>query len=72
MKIVGTSSNGRSQENIFYSNTNRGRSKGGKTSFQGWHGRSHGGHHQHENQPHGSGWRNFRGRENHGGNHRGQ
>jgi len=33
MRIVGTSSNGGSQENAFYSNTNRGRGKGGKTSF---------------------------------------
>jgi hypothetical protein len=32
MKVVGTSSNGGSQENVFYSNTNRGR--GGKTSFR--------------------------------------
>jgi hypothetical protein len=31
MRIVGTSSNGGSQENAFYSNTNRGRSRGGKT-----------------------------------------
>jgi hypothetical protein len=45
MKIVGTSSNGGSQESAFYSNINRGRGrgrgrgggrgKGGKTSFQG-------------------------------------
>jgi hypothetical protein len=33
MRIVSTSSNGRSQENEFYSNTNRGRGRGGKTSF---------------------------------------
>jgi hypothetical protein len=33
MRIVGTSSNGGSQKNAFYSNTNRGRGKGGKTSF---------------------------------------
>ncbi len=50
MKIVGTSSNRASQENVFYSNTNRGRGKGGKSSFQNWHGSSHNGHHQHENQ----------------------
>jgi len=52
MRIVGTSSNGGSQENAFYSNTNRGRSRGGKTSFRGRHGSSHGGHHQHEGQAH--------------------
>ncbi len=45
MKIVGTSSNGGSQENVFYSNTNRNRGGGGKTSSQGRHGNSHGGHH---------------------------
>jgi hypothetical protein len=45
MRIVGTSSNGGSQESAFYSNTNRGRGRGGKTSFQGRHGSSHGGHH---------------------------
>jgi hypothetical protein len=33
MRIVGTSSNGGSQESDFYSNTNRGRGRGGKTSF---------------------------------------
>jgi len=33
MRIVGTSSNGGSQESAFYSNTNRGRGRGGKTSF---------------------------------------
>jgi hypothetical protein len=32
MKIVGTS-NGGSQESVFYSNTNKGRGRGGKTSF---------------------------------------
>ncbi len=52
MRIVGTSSNGGSQESAFYSNTNRGRGKGGKTSFQGRHESSHGGHHQHEGQTH--------------------
>ncbi len=33
MRVVGISSNGGSQESAFYSNTNRGRSRGGKTSF---------------------------------------
>ncbi len=33
MRIVGTSSNGTSQESVFYLNTNRGRGGGGKTSF---------------------------------------
>jgi len=33
MRIIGTSSNGGSQESAFYSNTNRGRGRGGKTSF---------------------------------------
>jgi hypothetical protein len=32
MKIVGTSSNGGSQENVFYSNTNKSKGRGGKTS----------------------------------------
>jgi hypothetical protein len=52
MRIVGTSSNGGSQESAFYSNTNRGRGRGrgGKTSFRGRHESSHGGHHQHEGQ----------------------
>jgi hypothetical protein len=45
MRIVGTSSNGGSQENVFYSNTNRGRGRGGKTSFRGRHRSSHGEHH---------------------------
>ncbi len=35
MRIVGTSSNGGSQENAFYSNINRGKGRGGKTSFRG-------------------------------------
>jgi hypothetical protein len=35
MRIVGTSSNGGSQENAFYSNSNRGRGRGPKTSFRG-------------------------------------
>ncbi len=33
MRVVSTSSNGRSQKNAFYSNSNRGRSRGVKTSF---------------------------------------
>jgi hypothetical protein len=33
MRVVGTSSNGGSQESAFYSNTNRARSRGVKTSF---------------------------------------
>jgi hypothetical protein len=62
MRIVSTSSNGGSQENAFYSNTNRGRGRGrgGKTSFRGRHESSHGGHHQHEGQAHGGGRGNFR------------
>jgi hypothetical protein len=48
MRIVGTSSNGGSQENAFYSNFNKGKSRGGKTSFQGRHGSSHGGHQQYD------------------------
>jgi len=83
MRIVGTSSNGRSQENVFYSNINRGRgrSRGGKTSFRGRHKSSHGGHHQHEGQAHGGGRGNFGGRRSRGsrgghggcgGSHRGQ
>jgi hypothetical protein len=55
MRVVGTSSNGGSQENAFYSYTNRGKSRGDKTSFRGRHGSLHGGHHQHEGQPHGGG-----------------
>jgi hypothetical protein len=35
MKLVGTSSNGGSQESAFYSNSNRGRGRGAKTSFRG-------------------------------------
>jgi hypothetical protein len=64
MRIVGTSSNGRSQESAFYSNTNRGRGRGrgGKTSFRSRHRSSHGGHHQHEGQAHGGGRGNFGGR----------
>jgi hypothetical protein len=63
MRIASTSSNGRSQENALYSNTNRSKGRGGKTSFQGRHGSSHGGR------------RNFRGRGSHGGcggSHQGQ
>jgi hypothetical protein len=48
MRVVGTSSNGGSQENVFYSNSNRGRGRGVKSSFRGRHESSHGGHHQHE------------------------
>jgi hypothetical protein len=33
MKVVGTSSNGGSQESALYSNSNRGRGRGAKTSF---------------------------------------
>jgi len=33
MRIIGTSSNQGSQESAFYSNTNRGKGRGGKTSF---------------------------------------
>jgi len=75
MKFVGTSSNGGSQESAFYSNSNRSRDKGVKTSFRGRHGSSHGGHHQHEGQFHGGGRGNFRGRGSRGGrggSHRGQ
>ncbi len=74
MRVVGTSSNGGSQESAFYSNSNRGRGRGAKTSFQGRHGSSHGGHHQHEGQSHGGGRGNFRGRGSRGGrarSHRG-
>jgi len=62
VRIVSTSSNGGSQENVFYSNTNRGRGRGGKTSFRGQQRSSHGGHHQHEGQVHGGGRGNFGGR----------
>ncbi len=75
MRVVGTSSNGGSQESDLYSNTNRGRGRGrgrgGKTSFRGQHGSSHGGHHQHEGQLHGGGRGNFGGRGSRG-SHRGQ
>ncbi len=78
MRIVSTSSNGGSRESVFYSNTNRSRGRGVKTSFRGQHGSSHGGHHQHEGQAHEGGRRNFGGRGSrgsrggHGGSHRGQ
>ncbi len=78
MRIVSTSSNGGSQENVFYSNTNRGRGRSGKASFRGRHKSLHGGHHQHEGQAHGDGQGNFGGRASRGsrgscgGNHRGQ
>jgi hypothetical protein len=55
MRVVDTSSNGGSQESAFYSNSNKGRGKGVKTSFRGQHGSPHGGHHQHEGQSHGGG-----------------
>jgi hypothetical protein len=45
MRVVGTSSNGGSQESAFYSNFNRSRGRGAKTSFQGQHKSLHGGHH---------------------------
>ncbi len=45
MRIVGTSSNGGSQESDFYSNTNKSKGRGGKPSFRGQHGNSHSGHH---------------------------
>jgi hypothetical protein len=35
MRVVGTSSNGGSQESAFYLNSNRGRGRGAKTSFRG-------------------------------------
>jgi hypothetical protein len=35
MRIVGTSSNGGSQENVFYANINRSRGRGGKILFRG-------------------------------------
>jgi len=70
VRIVSTSSNGGSQENVFYSNTNRGRGRGGKTSFRGQQRSSHGGHRQHEGQVHEGGRGNFGGRgsrRSHGG-----
>ncbi len=75
MRVVGTSSNEGSQENVSYSNSNRSRGRSAKTSFQGRHESSHGGHHQHEAQSHGGERGNFRGRGSrggHGGSHRGQ
>jgi hypothetical protein len=35
MRVVGISSNGGSQESAFYSNSNKGRGRGAKTSFRG-------------------------------------
>jgi hypothetical protein len=67
MRIIGTSSNGGSKESIFYSNINRARARGDKTSFQGRHGSLHGGHHQHGGKFHGGGRGNFRGRGSCGG-----
>jgi hypothetical protein len=55
MRIVGTSSNGGSQESDFYSNSNRNKGRGGKTSFSSQHKSLHSGHHQYESQPHGGG-----------------
>ncbi len=75
MRIIDTSSNGGSQESVFYSNSNKGRGRGAKTSFRGRHESSHGRYHQPEGQSHGGGWRNFKGRGSHGsrgGSHRGQ
>ncbi len=74
MRVIGTSSNGGSQESVFYSNINRGKSRDGKTSFRGGHESSHE-HHQHEGQLHGGGWGNFGGRGSCGGcggSHQGQ
>ncbi|CAK9267379.1 unnamed protein product [Sphagnum jensenii] len=67
MRVIGTSSNGGSQESTFYSNSNKGRGRGAKISFRGRHGSSHGGHHQHEGKSHGGGRGNFRGRGSRGG-----
>ncbi len=72
MRVVGTSSNGRSQESVFYSNSNRGKGRNAKTSFQPRHGSLHGGHHQHEGEFHGGGRGNFKGtgcRGGRGGSH---
>ncbi len=77
MRIIDTSSNGGSQESAFYSNINRGRGGGGKTSFRSQHKSSHGGHHQHEGHAHGGEQGNFGGigsrgsRGGRGGSHRG-
>jgi hypothetical protein len=35
MRVVSTSSNGGLKKKVFYSNTNRGKGRGGKTSFRG-------------------------------------
>jgi hypothetical protein len=45
MRIIGTSSNEGSKEIVFYSNSSKGRGRGGKTSFRGQHKSSHGQHH---------------------------
>jgi hypothetical protein len=67
MRVVGTSYNGGSQESVFYSNFNKSKGRGAKTSFRGQHGSLHGGHHQHQGQFHGDGRENFKGRGSHGG-----
>jgi hypothetical protein len=72
MIVIGTSSNGGSQESAFYSNSNTSKSISVKTSFRGRHGSSHGGHHQHEGQSHGSGRETFRGIGSCDGRHQGQ
>jgi len=75
MRVVGTSSNRGSQESVFYSNSNKGRGGGAKTSFRSRRGSLHGGHHQHEGQSHGGGRGNFRrrgSRGGRGGSHQGQ
>jgi len=75
MRVVGISSNGGSQEHVFYSNYNKGRGRGAKTSFRGQHRSLHVGHHQHEGHFHGGGRRNFKRRGSRGGcggNHRSQ
>ncbi len=75
IRLVGTSSNGGSQESAFYSNSNKGKSRGAKTSFWSQHESSHGRHHQHEGQSHGGGQGKFRKRGScggRGGSHRDQ
>jgi hypothetical protein len=42
MKIIGTSSNGGSKDNAFYSNISRCRNTSDRTSFRGGHENSHG------------------------------
>jgi hypothetical protein len=75
MRIIGTSSNGGWQESVFYSNSNRGKCRGGKnlilrlTWKLAWWTSSN------EGQLHGGGQGNFRGRgshRGHGGSHQGQ